>query len=360
MTCLSDLFELGELEAAIREGLVVARRHPSAPLTILNYTARCQYEKGLWNPVTLACRGLIHDANGEIVARPFKKFFNYGSSDAPALDLSEPCVVTDKLDGSLGILYCGNSIATRGSFDSEQARHATKVWRERYADTEVPKGWTLLFEIVYPENRIVLDYGDRDDLILLGAVEISTGRSIAPIDSLLKSWKGERAEVFPYTTVADALAAPVRQNAEGLVLHLVRSDERVKLKQEDYVALHKIVTGLNERTVWEHVSSGKSVAELCAAIPDEFHGWVDEVAARLKARVEASSGEVEQAYSTILATLPPEHTRKDFAMLAAKHPRKSQLFSRLDGKDYTPQLWQECYPSPRIGPRGNVPTEDAA
>lgn len=360
---IKDLFPAGALDHALQERTVVARRHPSAPLTILNYTERCQYERGLWNEVTTQCRGLIHDDKGNVLARPFRKFFNYGQSEAPALNLSEPAIVTDKLDGSLGILYrreVGHAIATRGSFDSEQAQHATRVWWERYCDTPVPVDWTLLFEIVYPENRIVIDYAGRDDLILLGAVNVETGRSVDPHNTLLAHWPGPRADIFPYQTLADALAAPPRPNAEGMVVHLWVSDERVKIKQEDYVALHRIVTGLNERTVWQHLVDGNPVEELLANLPDEFHGWVGEVAARLTATVERSSGEVEHAYSTILASLPAGHTRKDFALIAKEHPRSAQLFSRLTGKDYRRQLWDECYPAPRIGPREIMPCEEAA
>jgi RNA ligase len=120
------------------------------------------------------------------------------------------------------------------------------------------------------------------------------------------------------------------------------------------------VTGLNERTVWEHCAAGKSVGELCEALPDEFHGWVCEVAARLVATVERNAAEVETAYSAILGTLPPDFSRKDFALIAKEHPRRGQLFARLNGKDYRPSLWDEARPEPRIGPRGNVPTEEAA
>lgn len=351
---IAELFDPAELEHALNERLVVARRHPSRDLTILNYTERCQYERGLWSPVTLQCRGLIHDGAGTIYARPFRKFFNYGQAEAPVLDLGAPAFVTDKLDGSLGILYGRDSmaaIATRGTFDSDQAKWATEFWRRRYADLTVPDDLTLLFEIIYPTNRIVLDYGDREDLVLLGAVITETGRSLDPLNPALAFWPGPRAEVFPYSTLAEALSAPPRPNAEGLVVHLPATDERVKIKQEDYVALHRIVTGLNERSVWEHLAEGRPVGELLANLPDEFHGWVGEVAARLQATVKESAAEVEQAYSTILATLPPDHSRKDFALLAKQHARAPHLFARLTGKDYHRLLWDECYPAPRIAPR---------
>lgn len=364
MTQLTELFDAEALAGAIRDGLVVQRKHPSQPLAILNYTARCQYERGLWNPVTTQCRGLIYNTlTGEIVARPFRKFFNHGQQEAPTLDLDARVVVTDKMDGSLGILYrkeVGYAIATRGAFESDQAYHASALWHERYDDFAVPVGWTLLFEIVYPGNRVVLDYGELDDLILLGAVEIATGRTISPNDGRLAHWQGHRAEVFYHRTLAEALAAAPRPGAEGLVVHFVDSDDRVKIKQEDYVALHRIVMGLNERSVWEHLRSGKPLGELLAALPDEFHWWTAEVAARLLATVESGAAEVERAYSIILASLPDEFPRKDFAAQAVPHPLKWALFHRLDGKDFRPGLWDTCYPEALKGPRGLVPTEDVA
>lgn len=360
MTTLADLFDRDLLNYCLAERLVVARQHPTAALTILNYTERCQYEKGLWNPVTLQCRGLIHDTDDRIVARPFRKFFNYGQEDGIQLAPDAPVRVTDKLDGSLGILYPvgdGYAIATRGAFESEQAQHATALLRARYPGYAPPDGWTDLFEIVYPENRIVLDYGTQDDLIFLGSVQIATGVTAGPH---VGEWPGPRATVFDFATLAEAVSAPPRPNAEGLVIHCLTTHERVKIKQADYVALHRIVTGLNERTVWEHLRDGKPLPELLDALPDEFHEWVGEVAARLLATVEADASEVERAYSTILANLPAGYTRKDFALVAKEHPQRAALFQRHDGKEYRGGLWDAAKPSPRMGPRGIAPTEATA
>ena len=361
---LANLFDPALLRQCLNDRLVTARRHPSAALTILNYSERCHFESGHWNAVTLACRGLIHDINGEIVARPFRKFFNYGDRDAPQLDPTEPVTTTDKLDGSLGILYrIGNShaIATRGAFESEQALHATEVWRERHSILHVPAGVTFLFEIVYPENRIVVDYAGMDALILLGAVDIESGQSLSPSAAgVLLEWAGPLARTFEHRTLTDALAASPRTNAEGLVIHVHSTDERIKLKQEDYKTLHRIVTGLNERSVWEHCASGQPIEVLLEKLPDEFQGWAREVAARLTARVDDDAAEIEQAYSTILGALPPGHSRKDFALVATTTPFASALFARRDGKDYRTGLWKAIRPEGRLGPRGLAPAEETA
>ena len=48
----------------------------------------------------------------------------------------------------------------------------------------------------------------------------------------------------------------------------------IKIKQEDYVILHRIVTGLNERAVWEHLMTHNGdYSELLESVPDEFYGF---------------------------------------------------------------------------------------
>ena len=356
---VDELLDREGLESALAEGFISRREHEG--LSILNYTARCQYERDAWTAVTRQCRGLIYDTcTLEIVARPFPKFFNYGEQHAPTVDVTEPVVVTDKLDGSLGVLYPRNGnwhVATRGAFMSDQAVHATSLWRARYSKYCPPEGVTMLFEIVYPDNRIVVDYADFDDLILLGGIDIDTGSSL---HADVFHWPGPTAEAFSYTTLAEALAAAPRENAEGLVVYVRATNDRVKIKQADYVRLHRIIMQLNERSVWEHLRDGGTVEGLLDDLPDEFHVWVREVATNLVARVRAGVAEIEHAYSTILAVLPSDHTRKDFALKAKETGHAFGLFARLDGRDYRPQLWKRVRPAGARGPRGVEHTEDVA
>lgn len=217
---IATLFPPAALAAAVADGYVRRQVHPEHPLAILNYSEKAQFE-GVWDVVTLNCRGLVYNVEtSEVVARPFRKFFNHGQLAGPRLDLDAEVIVTDKADGSLGILYPtpdgGHAFATRGSFTSEQATHATELWRHRYADRFTPlPGVTYLFEIIYPTNRIVLDYQGLDDLVLLGAISIATGRDVT---DAIEAWPGPRVEQFSYATLAEAVAAPPRANAEGLVV----------------------------------------------------------------------------------------------------------------------------------------------
>ncbi|MEV0091386.1 RNA ligase [Streptomyces sp. NPDC050738] len=343
---LNDLVDPDLLAQSISAGYVREQVHPSLPYRILNYTEKAQYER-VWDTVTRQCRGLIVDADGRVLARPYAKFFNYAEHPAGSFALDAPVMVTDKLDGSLGILYPtpdGHAVATRGSFASDQAQHATKLWQERYAPAVEPApGVTYLFEIIYPANRIVCDYGGLDDLVMLGGVETASGTPVAA-DAL--PWSGPRVTTFGYGTLRDALAAEPRGGAEGLVLRFPDDDHTmIKIKQDDYVALHRIVTGLNARGVWERLGAGEETAAICDGLPDEFHDWVRGVAADLTARRDAVLASAQAEHRRILGELAEGWERKEYAAAAARSPYRAWLFLLLDGHDPSARIWHTLRPT---------------
>ena len=128
------------------EGLVYKQVHPTLPLTIWNYSEKVQYEN-LWNEITLQTRGLVTDDKGNVVARPYRKFFNMEErKHTPTPDFE----VYDKLDGSLGILfnYEGEWVfATRGSFNSDQSVKGLELL-QKYDYYKLHKDYTYLFEIM--------------------------------------------------------------------------------------------------------------------------------------------------------------------------------------------------------------------
>lgn len=351
---IDQLFDMTELGNMIRDGYVRVQVHSTEPLAILNYTEKAQFERE-WNAVTKACRGLIYNQYTlEIVARPFDKFFNYEEMDKRYLGMNTLVEVTDKQDGSLGILYPlpsgGWAVATRGSFHSEQAEHATALFNSKYMvddphfklelDTDV----TYLFEIIYPENRIVLDYGQRDELVLLGCVMVNSGVSYGPMEaSFLMNWAGPVTKIFPVYTLASALEMEPRHNAEGIVVKYI-DGTRVKIKQADYVALHRVITGLNDRTIWESLVAGKTVDEIKAPLPEEFWAYVDDVASGLQARHDQTLMSVWEEFLTIKDSLPADFTRKDFALAAKDSPNRGFLFKYLDNQPISELVWKSLKP----------------
>lgn len=270
----------------IEKKLISEQPHPDYPnIRIFNYTQHCQFE-GAWDEVTKQCRGLILNVEtGEIIARPFPKFFNYGEYISKGWTIPNGIPkITEKLDGSLGILYQleGNkrAIATRGSFVSEQAQWATKWFNENLADVSFSKEKTYLFEIIYPENRIVVNY-NFSALILLEMIDTKTGVSEQPhVVALEEPKKLIFVKQVPPTDLEN-LAKMDFPNSEGFVIKYP-DDTRIKIKFPEYVRLHKVMTGLSEIGIWEHLRATGSLADTLENVPDEFFEWVKKIEQQLR------------------------------------------------------------------------------
>lgn len=322
--------DLDDIRAHVADKLISAERHPTLPLTIYNYTPKCQFSRQ-WNETTRACRGLVLADDGTVVARPFPKFFNLGEHDAELPD--EPHVVYEKMDGSLFIVasYQGERVtATRGSFVSPQADRGRDMLAN-HPNLRVPDGWTICFEIIYPENRIVVDYGDRTELVHLATIENATGRTVP--DRFSSFAAAARCDV-------DFRNPPERANAEGYVVHFTGpSDLRIKVKHAEYVRLHRLLTGVNSRTIWQCLADGTGLDDVLAAVPDEFYGWVSRVAADLHIGFEKIQLHCEQLVRTV-----PTNDRKAAAAIITQSPYSDVAFAMLDAKDWRSAIWRRLKP----------------
>ncbi len=304
--------DISAFRAHEEQGLLTARSHPTHDLIIWNYTPQCQFEHA-WDQVTLQARGLITRHDGTIVARPFGKFFNYEEYQG-AIPL-ETFKVTEKADGSLGILYFIDGkplIATRGSFTSEQAERATKILYERYQSffPHLMAHYTYLFEIIYPGNRIVVDYGNREDLILLTMIETATSHEL---DIHAQEWPFPVVKYYDGITDLASLRTIEEANREGFVIRF-ESGLRLKMKFAEYVRLHRLLTQINARIIWEYLRDGKSFNTLLDRVPDEFYAWVSSTRENLLAQF----AEIEQQCQQAMAQVKDLPTRKDQAALVLK------------------------------------------
>lgn len=290
---------------------ITARTHPTEDLIVWNYTAKCMYEP-FWDAITEQARGLITTFDGTVVARPFSKFFSIEEM-WDVLPDKETFTVTEKVDGSLGILHFINGepcIATRGSFTSEQAIRATKILYEKYSDfipfLKDTSYYTYLFEILYPENCICVDYGDIEDLVLLAIIHTETGHEY---DIYNPRWRN--LWPFPLATQYDGikdyskLKDLEQENQEGFVVRF-ESGFRVKVKFENYKRLHKIITQCTARTIWEYLRDGKPLAELLDRVPPEFERWVKKTSKELSDQYRSIFLKTSIAYKEITknATIP--------------------------------------------------------
>jgi len=344
-------FEIDELEKAVEEGLVTKRPHSNGNLWIYNYSPLVQYSRS-WTPVTRTCRGLILDNDYNVVARPFPKIFNYTEIIPDPVIFDRVPNVSDKADGSLGIIYNsgagwnnGWEVATRGSFESDQAQWASSWLHWNISDYYQPEDVTTLVEIIYPDNRICVDYGDKAELVLIAAINNETGADI-PLE-LVDWWDGPRIDEYTgFDTIDDAYRFATSneyEGREGVVCTWFKYGEpsfRLKVKHPEYVRLHGIIHNFSVKKVWESLSSGEDFLELLADVPDEFYQVVKQTVGDLK----DSFHEIEHESIVEFEKVKHLTNKKDFALAVKTNPLNSILFRMYDNKDFDEIIWKMIKP----------------
>jgi RNA ligase len=338
---------LYKLEQYSRTGHLFKQNHPTLPLSIWNYSPEVQYRQ-LWDDITLQCRGKVTDNEGNVVARPFKKFFNIEEGKH---NPTEEFEVFEKMDGSLGILFNYKDewiLATRGSFTSEQSKKGRELL-DNYPLEKLDKNNTYLFEILFIENRIVVDYKGYEGLVLLGAFNTETGEEL-PYSELkllegfdvVKKYDG----IKDYTT----LKSLIDNNAEGFVVRFSNGD-RMKIKGEEYLRLHKIMTNISTTGVWEHLSTGGDINELLKNVPDEFYKKVKQYSDTLKYGFYQISENCGKSHDYFrygkYNDIEVEPTKKEYAEHVMKNshpPYRSVMFAMWDRKPYDKLIWNILKP----------------
>jgi RNA ligase len=372
------ILSLEILNQYVEEGWVVKNDHPSLPLSIYNYSRKTQYD-GKWDDVTLQCRGVITDnATGKVLVRPFKKFFNYEElvgnkwKESKLPPMCDYVYIQEKLDGSLGILfnYEGEWImATRGSFVSEQAIKGLEILKSKYNLDSWLKHYAYLVEIIYPENRIVVDYGKKERVVFLSVV-MNESYEWGPFDDSEQHWtisrsifkmngikKEDVVQTEQHFNFSDDLYKSLKEknenNKEGFVIRFHPGNFRVKIKFEEYVRLHKIITQVSTYDIWEHLKDGKDISELLEKVPDEFDKWVKHTLKTLeyhKFALEERCGKSHDYFRYgKFNDVEPEPTKKEFAEHVKKYTNPKLhglMFAIWDGnrKRIDEILWKLIKP----------------
>ena len=229
------------------------------------------------------CRGIIFDtATGEIIRRPFHKFFNVNERDETqdhAVDLSQDHAILEKLDGSMiapfivnGDLIWGTKM---GATDVAEPVDDFATLNEEYgifARFTISRGYTPIFEWCSRKQRIVLDYKE-DHLILTGIRDLTTGRYMS-YDLMVAHAAAYRIPVvrFAFKTHNEMkdFVEHVR-NLEALEGFVVRFSDghMIKLKCDWYVQIHKAKEKiLQDRNIVELILDEK-LDDVKAHLPQE-------------------------------------------------------------------------------------------
>ncbi len=339
MTSLQNYLRTNSVDQLINKYKIIVKKHPKYP-NLLHFKYN-MIDSPMGESIVQDCRGIILDRSKkwEIVAFPFRKFFNVGEGHAAKIDWASATVL-EKIDGSLCYTYFYDNqwhVATSGTPDAggKVGDHGL-TFKELFWNTFKKEGFshppnrgniTWIFELTSPLNRIVVNHSD-DNLWLLGWRDnitlVEYGPHFLPNKQEVVASKNNWARSFNLKTIDEIAASfqniePSKQ--EGYVV-VDKYSNRVKIKHPGYVAIHAMKDGFSTRNAVNLVRSGEST-ELLSYFP-EFSNTIFDIKNKYEKLIE----DIESTYSSI-KTLQPQ---KAFAYQATKYPYSSVLFSIRSGR----------------------------
>ena len=187
--------------------------------------------------------------------------------------------------------------------------------------------------------RIVVNYGDRAEMVLLAMRHIATGHYASQIvvDAIALAGQFQRPTVYNVTEPEGilALCATLDANQEGFVAEFA-DGQHFKFKGSAYVELHRLLAGITFKNTLQAVATGR-VEEFKAAIPDEFLGQFRDWVAEINAWIAHRTAQIEEAFGDA-----PKSSRKDFAAWVNENcdDIAPYLFLKYEGRDYVPLIYK--------------------
>lgn len=187
------------------------------------------------------------------------------------------------------------------------------------------------------KNRIVVDYGDTEELVLLAAIKTETNEEIDDYDALV--------------LIADSIGCPVVEkydgvtdyntlredfngdNKEGFIVKF-KSGFRFKCKFEEYIRLHRIMTNVSTTSIWDVLRNGDDLTELIKDVPDEFYDKITDYAYELELNYQTIKARAYGIFYDIMETeLGWNVDQKTFALRVKDEEYSSLLFLIKRGGD---------------------------
>jgi RNA ligase len=331
-----------------RSEFIVAEREFG---TVINYvvayaeTFDMTDSDDLGGAIRRECRGIKFYPDGRLAARPFHKFFNVNEREETQMnliDLSQPHEIMEKADGSMihGIIVdsevrlCTKMGITDIAMDAERYLALTPD-NVDWLECRCIAGITDLFEWVSPENKIVLDYAEKD-LIYLGSRINITGEYFFDEDAPF-------TKVARYGSIEGNLADYISKHRadegrEGFIIRFIGGEsngQMFKGKNDWYVRIHKVKDLIRTDRNIAAIIINEELDDVLPILDETDIATVRAYEARFDAALENVLGRLEGLVT--LARVLHGGVKKDVAInfipnLIFKEDA-SFIFSVLDGKD---------------------------
>jgi RNA ligase len=258
--------------------------------TVINYmvafeeTFSLVRERSHYNmKIRRECRGMIFDtATGNLISRPYHKFFNVGEREETNLDkidLTQPHVVLEKLDGSMirpiptpeGFRLGTKAGITDVAMNAEYFV-ADKPEYAKFIKSSFACGLTPIFEWCSRKNRIVVDYSE-DQLILTAVRDVRSGNYI-PYSQMVETGKNYAIPVVKAIagdeTDIEKVVDHIRKwdDGEGVVIRF-DNGHMVKIKADEYILRHRSKEQINSEKNIIQVILNDSVDDMIPLLTSE-------------------------------------------------------------------------------------------
>lgn len=249
---------------------------------------------------------------------------------------------------SMGLTYFHNKelkIATRGSFNSDQAIWATNFLKRKKINGFNPD-YTYIFEIIYKENRIVTDYGNFEGLILLTAIDLKDWRELSreEVEREAKIIEVPLVQCHSFNSIDEILDEISDWDTldEGFVVKF-KSGYRIKIKSKKYLEVCRIVQGMTPLAMWGHMENGIVSRDFMEAVPEEFRDQLEELAAKF----ESIYADRKSHYEDLFNNLPEFSSRKECALHLQKYHKvnMSPLMNLFVGNSIDKFIMKEIRPT---------------
>jgi len=248
-----------------------SKRYPD--LFVLKYHNRVFYDN-LWTPELMEMRGMVVDADYNIVGLPFKKIFNRfeNNTDIPRDNL---VISIEKINGFMGAATMhpvhGLIVSTTGSLDSDFVTLAEKYITP--LKDALDMGYTYMFEIVDPSDPHIIK--ENTGAYFLGRRNISTGVLDIPdpaIPSVSEVKLREFGAFIPRYSVcrfSDLVNEAKNSQREGFVVYTATTV--LKIKSPYYLTKKLFARIRAEKVTSEWLIANKN------NLPEEYYPLVDHI-----------------------------------------------------------------------------------
>jgi RNA ligase len=302
----------------------------------------------LYAAIRRECRGLLFYPDGTIMSRRYHKFFNCGEKDETQLhliDLSEPHVILEKLDGSMITpVFVGDTVKFGTKMGVTDV--ATQVEEFVSANQQYVKfaleckevGVTPIFEWCSRKQKIVIDY--PNDMLVLTAMRNTVSGDYMPYNQLKTlGAKYGIPVVGAFNGTAHSIESLIAhttdlQGQEGYIIRF-NSGHMLKLKAAEYLRFHKTKDGLSlEKNVIDMLVN-ETLDDAKAFMQDEDRKRIEEFEDKFWHGINNTVVKYGNYWETVCNTIDKKtwainHMPK---MKAADQYIAPVMFSKYDGKD---------------------------